>query len=69
MALPCSKKMNCLYSFRTKSKLESHENLYKNKNVCGAVMSFKDIKILINTENLIQHHLLFMQISNLWSKE
>ena len=30
--------LNCLYSFRTENKLESHEKVGKNKDFCGIVM-------------------------------
>ena len=38
--------LNCLHSFRTKSKLKSHEKAYKNKDFCGIVMLSKKINIL-----------------------
>ena len=31
--------LNCLYSFRTKNNLKSHENVCKNKDFCEIVMS------------------------------
>ena len=33
--------LNCLHSFRTESKLMSHEKVYKNKDFCGIVMPSK----------------------------
>ena len=39
----------CLYSFyllRTKNKLKTHVNVYKNHNYCQAKISEKDINIL-----------------------
>ena len=30
--------LNCLHSFRTQNKLESHEKLFKYKDFCGIVM-------------------------------
>ena len=62
MALPCSKKtiyiiksnkhygdfycLNCLRSFRTKSKLKSHKKVSENKDFCNVIMPFEDTKIL-----------------------
>ena len=37
---------NCLYSFRTKNKLESHKKVCENKDFCGVEMPSEDIKIL-----------------------
>ena len=40
--------LNFLYSFRTESKLKSHEKACKNKDFCGIVMPWgKDKKIRI----------------------
>ena len=30
--------LNCLYSFRTKNELKSHEKLCKNKDICGIAL-------------------------------
>ena len=38
--------MNCLHSFRTKNKLESHKKLCENKDFCNVIMSSEDTKIL-----------------------
>ena len=38
--------LNCLNSFRTKNKLESHIRLCENKDFCNIVMSSEDAKIL-----------------------
>ena len=38
--------LNCLYSFKTKNKLESHKKLCENKDFCNIVMSSEDNKIL-----------------------
>ena len=38
--------MNCLYSFRTKNKLESPKKVCENKDFRGVVMYSKDSKIL-----------------------
>ena len=38
--------MNCLHSFRTKSKLESHKKICENKDICNIIMSSEDTKIL-----------------------
>ena len=62
--------LDCLHSFRTKSKLESHEKVCKNKYFCNVMMPSEDTKILefnqylINLKNLIKHHLLFVLILN-----
>ena len=56
--------LNWNHSFRTKYKLESHKKVFKNKDFCNVVMSSEDTKV--NTRNLITHHLVFMQILNLW---
>ena len=37
---------NCLYSFRTKNKLELHGKVCENKDFCGVVMPSEDTKIL-----------------------
>ena len=58
--------LNCLHSFITKSKLESHKKIFENKDFCNVVMSLEDTKILnlISIKNLIKQHLLFMQTLN-----
>ena len=56
--------LNCLHSFRTKNRLESHKKVCENKDFCNIIMPTEYTKILINIENLIKHHLLFMQILN-----
>ena len=38
--------LNCLYSFRTKNKLESHKKVYENKDFCNVIMPFEDTKRL-----------------------
>ena len=38
--------MNCLHSFRTKTKLESHKKVCENKDLCGAIIPSEDTKIL-----------------------
>ena len=37
--------LNCLDSFRRKSKLESHKKICENKNVCSIEMPSEDTKI------------------------
>ena len=56
--------LNCLHSFRTKNKLESHKKVCENKYFCNVIMLSEDTEILeLNQyQNLIKHHLLFMQI-------
>ena len=38
--------LNCLYSFRTKSKLETHKRVCENKNFYDVFMSSEDTKVL-----------------------
>ena len=38
--------LNCLHSFSTKNKLESHEKVCENKDFCGAVKPSEDPKVL-----------------------
>ena len=38
--------MNCLHSFRTKTKLESQKKVCENKDFCNVIMPYEDIKIL-----------------------
>ena len=38
--------MNCLHSFKTENKLESHKKVCKNKDFFGIVMSSEKDKIL-----------------------
>ena len=38
--------MNCLHSFRTKNKLESHKKVCENKDFCNVIMPSEDTKIL-----------------------
>ena len=38
--------LNCLNSFRTKCKLESHKKVCENEDFCGVVIPFEDTKIL-----------------------
>ena len=37
--------LNCLHSFRTENKLRSHQEVCKNKNFCGIVMSSQKVNI------------------------
>ena len=37
---------NCLHSFRTKNKLESHKNVCENEGSCSVAMPFEYTKIL-----------------------
>ena len=47
--------LDCLHSFRTKSKLESHRKVCENKDFCNVIILCKGTKILelINIKNLI----------------
>ena len=38
--------LNCLHSFRTKTKLESHNKVCENKDFCNVIMPFEDTKKL-----------------------
>ena len=38
--------LNCLHSSRTKSKLESHKKVCKNKGFCNVIMPSGDTKTL-----------------------
>ena len=38
--------LNCLHSFRTKNKLESHKKVCNNKDFCNVIMPSEDTKIL-----------------------
>ena len=38
--------LNCLYSFRTKNKFESHKKVCENKDFCNVIMPFEDTEIL-----------------------
>ena len=38
--------LNCLHSFRTKSKLKSHKRACENKDFCNIIMPSEDTKIL-----------------------
>ena len=38
--------LNCLHSFNTKNKFDSHKKVCKNKDFCNVIMLFQDTKIL-----------------------
>ena len=38
--------LNCLHSFRTKNKLESHKKVCENKDFCNVIVPFEDTKLL-----------------------
>ena len=38
--------LNCFYSFSTENKLKSHEEVFKNKDFCRAVIPSEKSKIL-----------------------
>ena len=38
--------LNCLYSFRTKNKLESHKKVYDIREFCNRIMPSEDSKTL-----------------------
>ena len=56
--------LNCLYSYRTKSKLKKHEKICKNDNFCNLKMPDVDNKILESKpgKNHLKMSLLIMQI-------
>ena len=47
--------LNCLHSFRIKSKLESHKKVCKNKDFCNVIMPSEDTKILEFNQNQKSH--------------
>ena len=55
-----------IHLFRTKTKLGSYQKVGINEDFCCALMPSEDTKILgfSQYQNLIEHHLLFMQILN-----
>ena len=38
--------LNCLHSFKTKIKLESHKRVFENKDFCNIITCSEDTKIL-----------------------
>ena len=54
--------LNCLHSFVTENKRESHKKVCENKVFYIVAMS--SLMSLINTKNLIKGHLFFMQTLN-----
>ena len=38
--------LNCLHSFRTRNKLESHKNIWENKSFSSVILTSEDTKIL-----------------------
>ena len=38
--------LNCLHSFRTENKLESHKRVCENKGFCNIIMPSEDTEIL-----------------------
>ena len=59
--------LNCLHSFRTENKFQSHEKVSKNKDFCGIVMPSEKDNILEFYQYMksIKCHTLFMLILNL----
>ena len=47
--------LNYLHSFRTKSKLESHKNVCKNKDFCNVIIPSENTKILEYNQNQKSH--------------
>ena len=58
--------LTCLHSFRTKNKLDSHKEVCEKIYFSKVVIPSEDTKILEfnQYQNLIKHHLLFIQILN-----
>ena len=58
--------LNCLPSFATEKKFESHKKVCQNKYFLIQLCLLKTLKYqnLINMKNLVKHTLLFMQILN-----
>ena len=55
--------LDCLHSFRTKNKLESHQKVCENKDFSNVIMPSEEIKILqLNQYQKLDkaHNLLFM---------
>ena len=36
--------LNCIHSFATEKKLESHKKVFENKDFCNVIMPFEDTK-------------------------
>ena len=43
--------LNCLHSFRTKIKLESHKRVCESKDFCNVIMTSEDTKTLEFNQN------------------
>ena len=58
--------INCLHSFATETKRESHENVCENKYFWNKSCLLKTLKYqnLINIKNMVKFNLLFMRILN-----
>ena len=51
--------LNCVYSFATENKLESHKKVCENKDFCNIVMYSEDAKFFLSFfKNLIQNEAL-----------
>ena len=57
--------MNCLHSFRTKNRLESHKRVCANKHFCSVIMSSEDTKILEFNQYKKPDRALFIIYTNL----
>ena len=54
--------LDCLHSFRTKNKLESHQKVCENKDFSNVIMPSEEIKILqLNIKNLIKHTIYYLR--------
>ena len=64
--------LNCFYSFRTKSKLQSYKKVCENNDFCGFAMSSWDITILKFSQSWksvkTSSNTVFMEVSSLWLK-
>ena len=62
--------LNCLHSFRTKNKLESHRRVRENKDFCNIIMLTEDTRILEFNQYLKSDKAPFIIYTDLeWLKE
>ena len=59
--------MNCFHFFRTENELESHKEVWKNKDFCGLVIPSEDTKILDFNQHLLSHKMLYVIYADLKS--
>ena len=62
--------MNCLYSFRIKNKLKSHENVCKDHDYCDMIIPKEDNSVLkFNHAKIFEEPMLSMQTENCYLKK